>query len=271
MTVQRRRLILNSNRLSAYAINFKANVAANGYAIPADLLADMDKYIFKPLNASGDLANLDRLHVFAAMGNRLAAQVNLISSAYKAIEVSSPSYSNASGYTGDGVAAYMHYNYNPGAGGTLLTLNSATIGYGTKYANIPQTQSYGARKLSATACVLAIFRLSSSNVDVVMNDNTDLNNPNVVYNQIVMHAGQRTAASGANCKASIINSNFVYANHASVAIPNLAMYNLCRNQDNTANSFDDKPHYYDFAGNGLVNTTNIMSAMNNFFTARGVS
>jgi hypothetical protein len=104
-----------------------------------------------------------------------------------------------------------------------------------------------------------------------VNDATDLNNSNVVYNSIVLHAAQRSAASGNNCKASIVNTNFLFANTASVAIPNLGLFELARNQDGTANSFDDKPHYYMFAGNGLIFTNTVLTAINNTLAALGIS
>jgi hypothetical protein len=195
----------------------------------------------------------------------------MVSSSYYINPVNSPTWNNSTGYTGNGLTSYLDHNYNPSLGGTLAVLNSATIGYGAKYASIPSTQSFGARQTTGTACSLAIFRFGIGAIGGIVNDATDLNNSNVVYNSIVLHAAQRSAASGNNCKASIINTNFLFANTASVAVPNLKLFELARNQDGTANSFDSAPHYYMFAGNGLILTNNVFTAINNTLAALGIS
>jgi hypothetical protein len=269
--ITRHRTLPFAGGLSAQAQTYRANVIANGGTISDSVLAIIDTNLIKPLVASGDWAKLDKFHLYAGVGNAVAARTNMVSSSYYINPVNSPSWSNSTGYTGNGLTSYLDLNYNPSLGGTLAVLNSATIGYGAKYANIPQTQSFGARKTTATACSLAIFRLTGPAIDGIVNDATDLNNTNIVYNSIVLHAAQRSAASGNNCKASIINTNFLYANTASVAIPNLSLFELARNQDGTANSFDDKPHYYMFAGNGLIFTNNVFTAINNTLAALGIS
>lgn len=262
---------VHSSGLSVQAQTYRTNVIANGGTISDSVLAIIDTNLILPLVASGDWAKLDKFHLYSGVGNAIAARTNMVSSSYYINPVNSPTWNNSTGYTGNGLTSYLDHNYNPSLGGTLAVLNSATIGYGAKYANIPQTQSFGARQTTGTACNLAIYRLSAPAVDGIVNDNTDLNNTNVVFNSIVLHAAQRSAASGFNCKASIINNNFLYANTASIAIPNLKLFELARNQDNVAFSFDDKPHYYMFAGNGLIFTNTVLTAINNTLAALGIS
>lgn len=256
---------------SQVAQTYKANVVANDGTISDSVLAILDTNLFKPLVASGDWAKLDKFHIYAGVGSAIAARTNMVNSSYYINPVSSPTWSNANGYVGNGSSSYLDLNYNPSAGGTLLTQNSATIGYGAKVTAYDFTRSFGARKTTATACSLAIFRLTNPASDAIANDNTDLNNTNTVTNSIAMFASQRTAASGTNCKASIINTSFVYANTASVGIPNLGLFQCARNQDGTANSFDEMKQYYMFAGSGLVNTNTLLTAINNTLTALGIS
>lgn len=256
---------------SAQALAWKDNIVANGGSISDAILAIIDTNLILPLVASGDWAKLDKFHLYAGVGNAVAARTNMVSSSYYINPVNSPTWNNSTGYTGNGLTSYLDHNYNPSLGGTLAVLNSATIGYGAKYASIPQTQSFGARQTTGTACNLAIFRLANPAIDGIVNDTTDLNNTNVVFNSIVLHAAQRSAASGNNCKASIVNNNFLFATTASVAIPNLKIFELARNQDGTANSFDSAPHYYMFAGNGLIFTNTVLTAINNTLAALGIS
>ena len=257
--------------LSAQAQTYRTNVIANGGSISDSVLAIIDTNLILPLVASGDWAKLDKFHLYSGVGNAIAARTNMVSSSYYINPVNSPTWNNSTGYTGNGLTSYLDHNYNPSLGGTLAVLNSATIGYGAKYASIPNTQSFGARQTTGTACNLAIFRLANPAIDGIVNYTTDLNNTNVVFNSIVFHAAQRSAASGFNCKASIVNNNFLFATHASVAIPNLKLFELARNQDGTANSFDSAPHYYMFAGNGLIFTNTVLTAINNTLAALGIS
>ena len=256
---------------STEALAWKANIVANGGTISDSVLAILDTNLFKPLVANGEWAKLDKLHLYAGVDSAIAARTNMVNSSYYINPVSSPTWSNANGYVGNGSSSYLDLNYNPSVGGTLLTQNSATIAYGAKVTIYDFTRSFGARKTTATACSLAIFRLTNPASDAIANDNTDLNNTNVVLNAITMFASQRTAASGTNCKASIINTNFTYATSASVAIPNLNLFQCARNQDGTANSFDEMKQYYMFAGNGLINTSTVLTAINNTLTSLGIS
>jgi hypothetical protein len=262
---------VHSSGLSPQAQTYRENVIANGGSISDSVLAIIDTNLILPLVASGDWAKLDKFHLYAGVGNAVAARTNIVSNSYIINPVNSPTWNNSTGYTGNGLTSYLDHNYNPSLGGTLAVLNSATIGYGAKYASIPSTQSFGARQTTGTACNLAIFRLANPAIDGIVNDNTDLNNTNVVFNSIVLHAAQRSAASGFNCKASIVNNNFLFATTASVAIPNLKLFELARNQDGIAFSFDSAPHYYMFAGNGLIFTNTVLTAINNTLAALGIS
>jgi hypothetical protein len=262
---------VHSSGLSPQAQAYRENVIANGGSISDSVLAIIDTNLIKPLVASGDWAKLDKFHLYSGVGNAVAARTNIVSNDYHINPVNSPTWNNSTGYTGNGTTSYLDHNYNPSLGGTLAVLNSATIGYGAKYASIPSTQSFGARQTTGTACNLAIFRLANPAIDGIVNDNTDLNNTNVIFNSIVLHAAQRSAASGFNCKASIVNNNFLFATTASVAVPNLKLFELARNQDGTAFSFDSAPHYYMFAGNGLIFTNTVLTAINNTLAALGIS
>jgi hypothetical protein len=262
---------VHSSGLSPQAQAYRENVIANGGSISDSVLAIIDTNLILPLVASGDWAKLDKFHLYSGVGNAIAARTNMVSSSYYINPVNSPTWNNSTGYTGNGLTSYLDHNYNPSLGGTLAVLNSATIGYGAKYASIPSTQSFGARQTTGTACNLAIFRLANPAIDGIVNDTTDLNNTNVVFNSIVFHAAQRSAASGFNCKASIVNNNFLFATTASVAVPNLKIFELARNQDGIAFSFDTAPHYYMFAGNGLIFTNTVLTAINNTLAALGIS
>lgn len=256
---------------SAAAQTYRTNIVANGGTISDNILAILDTNLITPLVNSGDWDKLDKLHLYAGVGSAIAARTNMISSSYYINPVSSPTWTNSGGYKGNGSSSYLDLNYNPSAGGTKLVLNSATIGYGAKVTAYDFTRSFGARKTTATACSLAIFRLSTPASDAVINDNTDLNNTNTVSNAIAMFAGQRTAASGATAKSSVVNANVLNANHASIAIPNLALFQCARNQDGTANSFDEMNQYYMFAGDGTISLSNVRTALNNTLTALGIS
>jgi len=254
---------------SSQALAWKANIVANGGSISDAVLALLDTNLFKPLVASGDWANMDKFHLYAGVGSAIAARTNMVNSSYYITPVSSPTWSNSAGYKSNGFSSYLDLNYNPNAGGTLLTQNSATVAYGAKVTAYDFTRSFGARVAGSRN--LAIFRLSTPASDAIANDNTDLLNTNVISNSIALFGLQRTAASGTNCKAAIINTNFVYANQASVGIPNVGLYQCARNSSGTAESYDEMNQYYMFAGNGLINTNNVLTAINNTLTSLGIS
>jgi hypothetical protein len=171
-------------------------------------------------------------------------------------------------YLGNGVSSYLDFNYTPSVDGVNVTQNSVLFGYGAKVTSYPGTIAHGTRDATTS---LAIYRLGDSTLDAICNDALDLKNSNVVLNSIALHAGLRTAASGTNSKASIVNSNYTYGNQISVGLPTSKMYDLCRNNLGTPASFDDQKHYYSFAGSGSINQANLLTAINNTLTALGVS
>ena len=270
---KRKQILLNGNyKFSSFALNYAANVKTNGGVVSIPDLILLDTKIFIPLSISGDLQNIDNLHIYAGNTSQIAARTNLINNSFYITPVNSPSWTTETGYGFDGATNYLNLNYNAHTGGAnyLLTETSATIAYGAKVGSYPSTKSFGARDNVGNK-ILAIFRLNNPAVDALVNDGTDLNNPNVVTGSIALFAGQRYAASGVNCKASIVNNNFLYANHSSTGIPNLSLYQGCRNQLNVPLSFDDQNHYYVFSGNKNIDAFRVHTAIINFFTDKNIS
>lgn len=75
---------------------------------------------------NGNWSFYDRFGV-TALGIQNNAQVELVGRT-SVTEVNSPNWTAYQGYLGNGSTSYVNTNFNPGAGGTLFTQNSASFG-----------------------------------------------------------------------------------------------------------------------------------------------
>jgi hypothetical protein len=68
--------------LSAQAVSWQSRIIAAGGTIDSGVLAIIDANLIKPMVAAGIFDCLDKFHLLAGTGNRIASRINLINSSY---------------------------------------------------------------------------------------------------------------------------------------------------------------------------------------------
>lgn len=94
---------------------------------PTTARAKLINTLIGSLIIAGVWAKADGLHVYAAHDAQ-AARRNWIADAYNATAVSSPTFAQDRGYTGNGSSSYLDTNFNPSTAGGKYQQNSACLG-----------------------------------------------------------------------------------------------------------------------------------------------
>jgi len=109
---------ISTPSLSPQALSWQSRIVAAGGTIDNAVLTIIDDNLIKPMVSSGIFDCLDKMHLFAGTGNRIAAKINLINSSYTAIEnnVANLAWSNDGGFystTNASTGGYLSFGYNP--------------------------------------------------------------------------------------------------------------------------------------------------------------
>jgi hypothetical protein len=105
--------------LSTQALSWQSRIIAAGGTIDSGVLSIIDTNLIKPMVISGIFDCLDKLHLFAGTGDRIAAKINLINSSYTAVEnnVLNLAWANNSGFLSNGntvaTGGWLTFGYNP--------------------------------------------------------------------------------------------------------------------------------------------------------------
>ena len=260
---------VHSSGLSAQAQTWKASIVANGGSITDAELAAIDDNFFKPAVANGSiLTQLDRLNIYAGLSNSIAQRTCIIRGSL-ITPVSSPTF-DINGVKSSGTG-YLLLNFNPTAAGLKLSRNSLNHGYIVKNPDYPATitRAMGCRDFGAGTRI-SLLRDNTPQSLAYNNDGTGAGNTNTVGSGWVAFTGIRT--NGSNENYSLIDSNIVMINRASVAVPNSNTAELTEytNAGTATGGYDLFSHGASWHGSGAIDNANLVTFIRNTFTALGV-
>lgn len=225
-----------------------------------------DKYLFKPLIASGIFAQLDRLWV-AAVGLEQWGTISLVNPSSTALTlVNTPTFTANEGWTGNGTTQYINTNYNFSSSSSAYTLNSGTIfSYLRTNAQANTTDLGAYRTATLTASQIRPWT-TSSNLGTF-----DINDAAAFVYAISASSGlllvQRTAS---NAIALYRNgSQLTTGTQVSVALVPYNCYALARNGNGTADAFSTRQQSIFGIGNGSINNATLSTILNGYMTAIG--
>lgn len=255
---------------SNYAITYRNRVIANGGTISDRDLSYLDTYIFGPLNTSGDLAELDRLGVFA-VSSSIAARQDLIANVL-CNPVNSPTFTAERGFTGDGVSAYIDTLFNignTGFSGTKYTRNSAS--YGTIHTAAAGANSQ--RWIGATfnnEIVLPAGSGFGSGCNSISSSNTTAAWTNSARG---MKSARRVLSTEFDRYIDgVLSANIPANNSSAIPLASVATRTvklLAWDNGGVVIAFNSGRISGWFAGSGNVNHANVWSAIENYLTAVG--
>jgi hypothetical protein len=258
--------------LSQYAIDWETWIIANGGNILPATLKIIDDNFFKPAAANGNILDqLDRLNIYAGLnGYEIAARTNMIKNAHFVTPVSSPVFDN-NGYKSAGAGSYLDLNYTPSTEAVKLQRNSSIEGYVVKNPGFSGTKrAIGGATFTGFTSRFDHIR-ETGQLTVFQSDTTGSSNTNTVTSGNIFVAGRRTAASGANCKEAIIETNVQGFNVASAQLTDVSLYELTANYDGTDSSdVDTEYHLASFNGSSAFDYAVCRTLLLNTFTALGV-
>jgi hypothetical protein len=256
---------------SPEALVWQANIIANGGTIPAATLAIIDENLITPAVAAGIWAELDRFHWYCGLdGYQIAARTNMIKSAHYATPVSSPVFDN-NGYKSAGAGSYINLNYIPSTEAVKLQRNSSLQFHVAKDPAFSSTmRAIGGATFTGFTSRFDHIR-EAGQFTVFQSDTAGSSNTNTSTSGNIFLAGRRSAASGANSKESIIETNVQGFNVASAQLPNVSLYELTANYDGTPSSdVDTRYHRCSGHGSSAVDYAALRVLINNTITSLGV-
>jgi hypothetical protein len=123
-----------SNSLYIFTAEYKAvldkalSFTPTPYTLPTTATQQKQNKLLKSMKADGVWAKLDVFYVFAVDNNASAfATLNWKNpNANQSTLVSSPTFANNAGFTGNGTSSYINTNFNPATQGVNYTLNDAS-------------------------------------------------------------------------------------------------------------------------------------------------
>lgn len=271
---RRKRILLSNNNkpkyvYSAWALQWKAYILANGHTIDDSNLQAIDTHIFKPGLATGNIYNnLDRFNIYAGLvGHEGAARCCTIRG-IEATRVNSPTF-DINGYKTGGTG-YLLLNFNPSTVGLKLSINSLNHGYICKTPDYPATlvRAMGCRDFTAVTRI-SLLRDNSPQSLAFNNDGTGAGNTNTIGTGWVAFTGLRTAS---NLSYTFINNNSFLVNRNSVAIPNSNTGELTEytNIGTSTGGYDVHSHGASWHGNKDLDSTRLITYIRNYFNAIGI-
>ena len=248
------------------------DISAQAYfdAVPTPFSAIDKGYIntfFLDLKASNNnFSHIDVMYLFAnsAQGN---AGINLIDPAtFTATEVNAPGWVAYEGYTSDVATSYLNSTYTPSTDAINFSLNSASAGIYSRTESTESTYDFGVISNAGNNRIEQISRHGDGNFYARMNDTTY--NIAVNASSLALQSTLRTSSTSTSTytRGSLLNTD---AASSSVAVPTIDMYVLCFNSAGAASSFSGRQYSFFFIGDGLVNISELYTAIQTLMTSFG--
>jgi len=252
--------------LSQYALNWQSWIVANGGSINPSILAIIDNNFFIPAAANGNILNqLDRLNIYAGVGNQVAANTNMIKNAHLVVPISSPTWASGTGYKSSGTS-YLKHSYTPSTQGVLFTLNSNILFVGVK-----DPTSTTARMVGAQGDTKDVYVRRTTTPSIQARNTTNggtATNSTSFGSGNVFFATRRTSSTSIS---AVINTNASSSTVTSSALTAQEIYELTTNDGGASGEYDTQCyHLYSGAGSSSFDHATFQTLMNNTLTALGV-
>lgn len=221
------------------------------------------------LNADGNLAHLDFVHVLAAP-NAAASLLNLVDTSYSLVSHGTVTFTARQGYTSDGTTGYLDTQYVPSSAAGKMTLASGSLGAYDLTGGIDSKSPIGATNNSTTDISIFVYTTTGAGPGMhgEVNDYTGSTCSNCFSNAKGMFAVQRNAGNDILWRNGVTPlTNTV----APVSLTPYSVFVLARDVAGTASSITTDKIAIDFLGDGSLAQASFALRANSFLMAYGAN